>query len=95
MIKLGLEKQGVWAKLREARAEERNEHVRMRLYHACGNDVDGVQRVCELVELGWRGRVNARTSYGWTPLMHASFRGHVGSVKALLATGADVNAAST
>jgi ankyrin repeat protein len=53
-----------------------------------------LQRVCELVELGWPGSVEARDSHGWTPLMWASFWGHAGIVKALLVAGADVNAAN-
>jgi ankyrin repeat protein len=93
MIKLGLEKRGVWAKLREARAAERDEEDWTRLYNACWSDVEEVQRVSELIELGWPGSVGARYGGGRTPLMNASFRGHTGIVKALLAAGADVNAA--
>ena len=54
MIKLGLEKRGVWAKLREARAARHSGGGYTRLHRACGTDDDDVQRVCELVELGWR-----------------------------------------
>ena len=50
--------------------------------------------MCEALELGWPGSVNARDGRGYTPLMSASFRGHDGVVRALLAAGADVNAAS-
>jgi hypothetical protein len=52
-----------------------------------------VQRVCEVIELGWPGSVEARDSDGTSPLMFASYRSHAGNVKALLAVGADVNAA--
>ena len=93
MIKLGLERRGVWAKLREARAARHDERGRTRLHNACLAGVEDVQRVCELVELGWPGSVEARDSAGSTPLMWASYRGHAGIVKALLAAGADVNAA--
>ena len=94
MIKLGLEKRGVWAKLREARAAERNEFGRTRLHFACWADVKDVQRVCELIELGWPGSVDARTVGGETPLIKASRCVHAGIVKTLLAAGADVNAAN-
>ena len=94
MIKLGLEKRGVWAELREARAARRDGGGWTRLFHACVTAVEDVQRVCELIELGWPGSVEARDSDSWTPLMWASYRGHAGIVKALLAAGADVNAAS-
>ena len=50
--------------------------------------------MCELFELGLPGSVDALDCGGWTPLMEASYRGHAGIVKALLAAGADVNAAS-
>ena len=93
MIKLGLERRGVWAKLREARAPRRDEYRHTLLHHVCDAAVEDVQRVCELVELGWPGSVDARTDYGSTALMGASCRGHAGIVKALLAAGADVNAA--
>ena len=65
-----------------------------RLHIACCAVVEDVQRVCELIELGWPGSVKARNQWSWTPLMRASFRGHAGTVKALLAAGADVNAAT-
>ena len=95
MIKLGLEKRGVWAKLREARAAERGgEYGRTRLHRACSAAVEDVQRVCEVIELGWPGSVEARDGGGWTPLVFASAYGHAGIVKALLAAGADVNAAN-
>jgi Ankyrin repeats (3 copies) len=94
MIKLGLEKQGVWAELREAQAARRDEEEKTRLHDACDDDVEDVQRVCELIELGWPGSVEARDNLGWTPLMNASWSGHAGIVKALLAAGADANAAS-
>jgi hypothetical protein len=94
MIKLGLERRGVWAKLREARAERRDEVGWTQLRRACAADVEDVQRVCELIELGWPGSVEARYSGSMTPLMFASSRGHDGIVKALLAASADVNAAS-
>ena len=60
MIKLGLERRGVWARLREARAAERDEEGRTRLLNACGTRVDDAQRVCEVIELGWPGSVEAR-----------------------------------
>jgi len=94
MIKLGLEKQGVWAMLQEARAARRDEGEWTRLHHACFAVDDAVQRVCELVELGWPGSVEARDAGRWTPLMWASNRGHAGIVKSLLAAGVDVNAAN-
>jgi len=94
MIKLGLEKRGVWVKLREARTARRGGGGWTRLHHACFAHFDDVQRVCELIELGWPGSVEARGSYGCTPLMRASLNGHAGIVKALLAAGADVNAAN-
>ena len=94
MIKLGLERRGVWAKLREARAARRDEHGQTRLHLACRADVEDVQRMCELVELRWPGSVNARDIYDSTPLMCATYRGHAGIVKVLLAAGADVNAAT-
>ena len=47
----------------------------------------------ELIELGWPGSVDARGGGGDTPLMWANYRGHAGIMKALLAAGADVNAA--
>ena len=50
--------------------------------------------MCKLIELGWPGSVDAQTERRWTPLMWASSRGHAGIVKALLAAGADVNAAN-
>ena len=95
MIKLGLEKRGVWAELRAARAARRDKSGWTRLHCACYDDVDDVQRVCEVIELGWPGSVEARDVHGWTPLMNASMHGRAGIVKALLAVGADVNAAST
>jgi ankyrin repeat protein len=51
-----------------------------------------VQRVSELIELGWPGSIKARDQWD-TPLMGASACGHAGIVRALLAAGADVNAA--
>jgi ankyrin repeat protein len=94
MIKLGLEKRGVWAKLREARAARRDGNGLTLLHLACLAGVDDVQRACEQVEFGWPGSVDARTAIGWTPLMCASNRGHSCIVKALLAAGADLNAAT-
>ena len=94
MIKLGLERRGVWAELREARAARRSGGGYTQLHRACWADAEDVQRVCELIELGWPGSVEAPTGQGVTPLMFASNRGHAGIVKALLAAGADVNAAS-
>jgi ankyrin repeat protein len=94
MIKLGLEKRSVWAKLRVARAARCDAGGMTRLHHACWAGVEDVPRVCELIELGWPGSVEAREGDGYTPLMLASIRGHAGIVKALLAAGADVNAAS-
>jgi len=91
MIKLGLERRGVWAKLREARAARRNADGQTLLHYACLANVEDVQRVCELVELGWLGIVEAWDVYGLTPLRWASYRGHAGIVKALLAAGADPN----
>ena len=93
MIKLGLEKRGVWPKLREARAARRDEVGRTRLHEACRIDDEDLQRVREVIELGWPGSVEARDDDGSTPLIDASFYGHAGIVKALLAAGADVNAA--
>ena len=94
MIKLGLEQRGVWAKLREARAAERYERGETLLHLACNvAAVEDLQRVCELVELGWPGSVNAQDFDGSTALMRATYRGHAGIVKALLVAGADVNAA--
>ena len=93
MIKLGLERRGVWAELREARTARRDGLRQTLLHRACREDVEDVQRVCELVELGWLGCVKTRNRYGTTPLMCASDHGHAGIVKALLAAGADVNAA--
>ena len=93
MLKLGLEKRGVWAELREARAARRDEIGYTRLHRACGTDDDDVQRVCEVIELGWPGSVDARDNADSTPLMWASINGNAGIVKALLAAGADVNAA--
>ena len=93
MIKLGLERRGVWAKLREARAARRDEFGYTRLHDACITADDAVQRVSELIELGWPGSVDARDVNGWTPLIFASINGLAGIVKALLAAGADVNAA--
>ena len=94
MIKLGLEKRGVWASLREARAARRGGGGWTRLHHACGTGVEDVQRVCELVELGWPGSVEAGDDFGRTPLMWASYHGHAGIIKALLAAGSDANATS-
>ena len=94
MIKLGLERRGVWAKLREARAARRNERRMTQLHLACDTAVEDVRRVCEVIELGWPGCVDARTAGGFSPLMCASIRSHAGIVKALLAAGADVNAAN-
>jgi ankyrin repeat protein len=85
---------GVWAKMREARAVRRDERGQTRLYLACDARTEDVQLVCELIELGWPGSVEALDRWGWTPLMLASNRGHAGGVKALLAAGADVNAAN-
>jgi len=93
MIKLGLEKRGVWAKLREARAAERDRGGRTRLLCACDTGVEDVQHVCELIELGWPGSVDARQG-ATTPLMCASYIGNAGVVKALLAAGADIDAAN-
>ena len=61
------------------------------LHTAC--EYRDVQCVCELIELGWPGSVNARARDGYSPLMCASFRGDTGIVQALLAAGADVHAA--
>ena len=94
MIKLGLEKRGVWAELREARAARRDVHGFTRLHDACSVEVEDVQRVCELIELGWLGSVEARDRIGQTPLILASLRGRAGIIKALLAAGADVNVAN-
>ena len=94
MIKLGLERRGVWAELREARAARRSGGGYTRLHFACCTAVDDVRRVCEMIELGWPGSVDAREADGWTPLMYAGIKGHAGIVKALLAAGADVNAAN-
>ena len=94
MIKLGLERRGAWAELREARTARRSGGGRTRLHRACHTADEDVQRVCELVELGWLGSVDARDVDGWTPLMIASINGHAGIVEALLAAGAGVNVAS-
>ena len=94
MIKLGLERRGVWAKLRKTRAARRDVFAQTQLHRACCATAKNVQRVCELIELGWPGSVNARSN-GQTPLMLAAgCRGHAGIVKVLVAAGADVNAAS-
>jgi len=63
------------------------------LHRVCDTAVEDVQRVSELIELGWPGSVEARTGQGTTPLLCASYCGHAGIVKLLLAAGADVNAA--
>ena len=93
MIKLGLKKRGVWAKLREARAARRDEDGQTRLHRACCAKNENTNRTCELLELGWPGSVDARGRWNATPLMEAICHGHAGIVKALLAAGADVNAA--
>ena len=92
MIKLGLERRDVWAKLREVRAARLDGYWQTQLHHACNAAVEDVQRVCELVELGWPRSVEARDERGSTPLMWASSRGYASIVKTLLAAGADVNA---
>ena len=102
MIKLGLEKRGVWAKLRIVRGPSVRvgpldtwvKGGRTWLYLACLAAVEDVPRVYELIELGSPKSVNARDGDGWTPLIRVSFRGRAGIVKALLAAGADVNAAT-
>jgi hypothetical protein len=93
MIKLGLERRGVWAKLREARAARREGDGCTLLLAASATDTE--QRICELIELGWPGSVNARTDILSTPLIWAGYRGNAVVIELLLAAGADVNAAST
>ena len=44
-----------------------------------------MQRVCEVIELGWPGSVKAGTRDGYTPLIGAIESGHTGTIKALLA----------
>jgi hypothetical protein len=93
MIKLGLERRGVWAKLREARAAKRDSIGWTRLHLACGaGAADDAQRVRELVELGWPGSVEARDNAGWTPLILASHCDKPACLRALLAAGADAGA---
>ena len=94
MIRLGLEKRGVWAELRAARAARRGPRGWTRLIGACFVGAEDVRRVCELVELGWPGSVDARDAEGATPLLEASGRGLAATVKMLLAAGADANALS-
>jgi hypothetical protein len=93
MIKLGLEKRGVWAKLREARAARREKDGCTLLLAASASGTE--QRVCELIELGWPGSVDARTDVLSSPVIWAGYRGSAPVIKLLLAAGADVNAAST
>ena len=93
MIKLGLERRGVWAKLREARAARRGWAGRTRLHFACLTGVEDVQQVCEMVELGWPGSVDARDEGGCTPLVNVTSLTSI--VRLLIALGADVNAASS
>jgi hypothetical protein len=72
MIRLGLERRGVWARLRELRAARRDEFERTWLFRACEAEVEDAQLVCELIELGWPGNVDARSAASWTPLMWAA-----------------------
>ena len=95
MIKLGLERRGVWTKLCEARAARREWNGLTMLYNACCVDRDeNVQRVSELLELGWPGSIEERGYNGDTPLIDSSRRGRVGIMKVLLAAGADVTMTS-
>ena len=92
MIRLGLEKRGVWTKLSEARTKRRNYEEMTQLHLASEAELENVGRVLILIELGWPGSVNAQDCFGNTPLILASYRGHSRIVKALLASGAEVNA---
>jgi len=97
MIKLGLEKRGVWAKLREARAARRDNVGKSALLAAVefgARDAAGAQRVSALIELGRPGSVDARESLaGFTPLIWASLRGHEAAAAQLLAAGASAGRA--
>jgi hypothetical protein len=92
MIKLGLEKRGVWTKLSEARSKSRNYDEMTQLHLASEAAAEMVGRVHVILELGWPGSINARDCFGNTPLILASYRGHSRIVKVLLAAGAEVNA---
>jgi hypothetical protein len=93
MIKLGLERRGVWAKLREARAAIRKRHGWTRLHAVCFNGEDDVQLACELAELGCPGCIEKPDGWSDTPLINACISGSADIVTALLALGANVNAA--
>jgi len=94
MIQLGLERRGVWAELRTARAAMRDADGWTRLHFACLDHEEDVLLVAELVELGWAGCVDARDASGVNaPLALASRCGHERVVRALIGAGADVNAA--
>jgi hypothetical protein len=51
---------------------------------------DGQDKKADKLIKGNKG-INARDSYGWTPLMYAIFRGDSGLVERLLSQGADAN----
>jgi hypothetical protein len=93
-IRDGLEQRGVWAELRAARAATRDAEGCTALLRACDAAAEDVQRVCELVELGAPGIVNARNRAGCTSLVVSSWRGHAAVVSALLAAGASVDDSS-
>jgi len=91
LVRDALEKRGVWAKLKALRATKRVDGWTALLFASGSGDV---QRVCEAIELGWAGCVDASNPRGVTPLMRASGAGHEGVVRALLAAGADATAAA-
>ena len=93
VIALGLERRGVWAALREARAARRGSNGETQLISACRGELEDVQRACELLELGRPGCVNAYDFNGDSALTLASVRGHAGVVASLLAAGAHVDTA--
>ena len=93
MVKLGLEKRGVWARLKETRAAPRQRQGWTRLHAVCFNGEDDVQLACELVELGCPGCIEKLDGWSDTPLINACISGSADIAKALIALGANVNAA--